>query len=251
MAKSGAVSEANARDLKKVHFVRAARTDKGVHAAGQIIACKLLMVPDMINEINKSLPEDIKVFGYRRVVAKFHAKNTCDARIYEYCIPTYLFERQAISQDKIEEIKAQWKLNPEPEVKSGPRAEDAFKKQLQQRKRKGRGGEEGGDENNSDGGEDGEEEEEQEVTMVDDSEEDLNRRKAFRISEERFAYLQQLMKMYEGTHNYHNFTTKKSHSDPSAKRFMMFFKVGCPCFFPFSFFFFFSPTSTPQLFLAA
>lgn len=63
MIKAGAVSAANSIDAKKIHLVRAARTDKGVHAAGQIVAAKLLMVPNVVEEINKFLPEDIKVFG--------------------------------------------------------------------------------------------------------------------------------------------------------------------------------------------
>lgn len=234
MGKCGAVSEENAKDLKKVHFVRAARTDKGVHAAGQIIACKLLMSPTLMDDINQYLPEDIRVFGFRRVVAKFHAKNTCDARIYEYCLPTYLLERQPVAQEKIDEIRNQWKIEPEPEVKAGPRIEDAYKKQQQQqqnRKRKGRRGD-SEDEDGSDAGEEEEEEDDAQVPLETETDERLQQRKAFRLSQEQFAMLEDIMKKFQGTHNFHNFTTGKKPTDPASKRFIVFFKV-------FLFFFFF------------
>jgi len=63
LGKSGAVSEANSLDHKKIHLIRAARTDKGVHAAGQIVGVKLLMIPNLVEEVNKLLPTDIKIFG--------------------------------------------------------------------------------------------------------------------------------------------------------------------------------------------
>ena len=34
------------------------------------------------------------------------------------------------------------------------------------------------------------------------------------------------LKEYEGTHNYHNYTSQKKFSDPSAKRYIMYFQVG-------------------------
>ena len=40
---AGAISKANADDPKKSSFVRCARTDKGVHAAGNIISLKLIV----------------------------------------------------------------------------------------------------------------------------------------------------------------------------------------------------------------
>jgi tRNA pseudouridine38-40 synthase len=37
----GAVSKDNSVDQKKVGFMRACRTDKGVHAAGQVVSLKV------------------------------------------------------------------------------------------------------------------------------------------------------------------------------------------------------------------
>ena len=42
----------------KVHWSRAARTDKGVHALGNVVSLKLMCPADvdMVAEINKKLP---------------------------------------------------------------------------------------------------------------------------------------------------------------------------------------------------
>lgn len=53
----------------------------------------------------------------------------------------------------------------------------------------------------------------------------------FRIPQERLELLNKMLKMYEGTRNYHNFTIKKEAWDPSAKRHMMSF-VSDPPFVP-------------------
>jgi len=91
MIEAGAISEANADKLTKVSFVRAARTDKGVHAAGQIVSFKMLMQPNIIDRINEKLPSDIRAMGYCRVVGGFNAKNDCYCRVYEYFMPTFMF----------------------------------------------------------------------------------------------------------------------------------------------------------------
>ncbi|CAG8475589.1 1331_t:CDS:10 [Acaulospora morrowiae] len=82
---AGAVSRDNSDDPKKVSLMRAARTDKGVHAAGNIISIKI------IERINENLPEQIRLWGYVRTIRSFHAKTLCDSRVYEYLIPTYVF----------------------------------------------------------------------------------------------------------------------------------------------------------------
>lgn len=68
-----------------------------------------------INEINKRLPDCIKVFGIKRVTNKFNSKSKCNARTYSYTLPTYVFEpslvtdeerkQYRISEDKKEQVK--------------------------------------------------------------------------------------------------------------------------------------------------
>ena len=91
--KAGLIAECNFGDLHKVHWSRAARTDKGVHALGNIVACKLLAPPDVdvVAMTNRELPEDIRVLDMKRVTKGFNAKNQAEGRRYQYLIPTYAF----------------------------------------------------------------------------------------------------------------------------------------------------------------
>jgi tRNA pseudouridine38-40 synthase len=89
---AGAISKANADDPKKSSLVRCARTDKGVHAAGNVISLKLIVEePNIIQTINENLPPQIRVWGIERTNGAFSCYQTCDSRWYEYLIPTYSF----------------------------------------------------------------------------------------------------------------------------------------------------------------
>lgn len=89
---AGAISKANADDPKKSSFVRCARTDKGVHAAGNVISLKLIVEDeDIIRKINDNLAPQIRVWGYERTNNSFSAYQMVDSRIYEYLIPTHSF----------------------------------------------------------------------------------------------------------------------------------------------------------------
>jgi tRNA pseudouridine38-40 synthase len=89
---AGAISKANADDPKKSSLVRCARTDKGVHAAGNVISLKLIIEDaDIVQKINNALPPQIRVWGIERTNAGFSCYQTCDSRWYEYLIPTHSF----------------------------------------------------------------------------------------------------------------------------------------------------------------
>ncbi|MCJ1379417.1 tRNA pseudouridine synthase 1 [Xylographa soralifera] len=89
---AGAVSKANADDPKKSALVRCARTDKGVHAAGNVISMKLIIEdPDIVKKINDNLSPQIRVWGIVRTNSSFSAYQMCDSRIYEYLIPSHCF----------------------------------------------------------------------------------------------------------------------------------------------------------------
>ena len=73
-------------------MVRCARTDKGVHAAGNVISLKLVIEdPSIVDKINTELPPQIRVWGIEQTNKSFSAYQVCDSRIYEYLIPTYCF----------------------------------------------------------------------------------------------------------------------------------------------------------------
>lgn len=65
------------------------RTDKGVHALGQVIHFDLDV--DIDNEVfktglNRRLPEDIRIVAVRKVSKTFHARHDAKSKVYEYVI---------------------------------------------------------------------------------------------------------------------------------------------------------------------
>ncbi|KAK5127991.1 hypothetical protein LTR85_005108 [Meristemomyces frigidus] len=90
--KAGAISKANADDPKKASLVRCARTDKGVHAAGNMISLKLIVEDeDIVQKINEALSPQIRVWGIERTIGSFSCYQACDSRWYEYLIPSHAF----------------------------------------------------------------------------------------------------------------------------------------------------------------
>ena len=89
---AGAISKANADDPKKSSLIRCARTDKGVHAAGNVISLKLIVEdPDIVAKINEHLSPQIRVWGIERTNGAFSCYQHCDSRTYQYLIPTHCF----------------------------------------------------------------------------------------------------------------------------------------------------------------
>lgn len=87
---AGAIQKRNADDPKKSSFVRCARTDKGVHAAGNVISLKLTIEDsDIVEKINEKLPDQIRVWGIQRTNNAFNCYQACDSRWYEYLLPSY------------------------------------------------------------------------------------------------------------------------------------------------------------------
>jgi tRNA pseudouridine(38-40) synthase len=82
LVRVGAVSSDNADDSTKVSLGRAARTDAGVHAAGNLVSLKLITqipgVSDVVAAVNQLLPPEIRIWGIVRV------QNSFNARTYAY-----------------------------------------------------------------------------------------------------------------------------------------------------------------------
>ncbi|KAH9534151.1 hypothetical protein CY35_18G091500 [Sphagnum magellanicum] len=91
-----AIAPCNFGDLRKVDWMRAARTDKGVSAVGQVISARLVIdPPGFVDRVNQHLPKQIRALGYKRVTSNFNAKQMCDRRRYEYLVPVYAFDPNA------------------------------------------------------------------------------------------------------------------------------------------------------------
>ncbi|RYG55953.1 hypothetical protein EON66_04075, partial [archaeon] len=80
----------------QVAWNRAARTDKGVHAAGQVVSLKAMLPggteEDLLERVNAHLPLDMRAVDIVRVINNFNSKNLCSSRQYEYLLPTFMLE---------------------------------------------------------------------------------------------------------------------------------------------------------------
>ncbi|CUA74662.1 tRNA pseudouridine synthase A [Rhizoctonia solani] len=190
MVKAGAVSKDNSDDPVKVNFQRAARTDAGVHAAGNVVSLKMITeppdTPDLVAKLNELLPPEIRVWTFVRATNAFNSspvdRTACDSRVYEYMFPSSALLPPMPGTPMERHTK------PETIDPNGPDWEywslpDATKPE----------------------------------TM-----------RAWRIGKGQFEALRESAKLYEGTHNFHNFTVGLEHSDPSALRYMISIDVKEP-----------------------
>ncbi|ETI47755.1 tRNA pseudouridine(38-40) synthase [Phytophthora nicotianae CJ01A1] len=190
---AGGIAESNYGFLQKIGWSRAARTDKGVHAAGQLLTAKLHVGDDIAGfmaKVNAALPEDIRVMHMVTVTKNFNAKMSCDQRTYEYLAPTFIFgKRTRSSASKNEEKQAEGASQWPSDLRD---SEEGFNDNV----------------------------------MIDST--TLEAHKAFRLSDETLEQLNATLKQYVGTHNFHNFTSKMEPTNPQANRFIISFEAERP-----------------------
>ncbi|ODQ53628.1 tRNA pseudouridine synthase, partial [Saitoella complicata NRRL Y-17804] len=217
--KAGAISKDNSDDPKKSSLQRAARTDKGVHAACNLISLKLIIEdPEIVQKINSHLPDQIRLWGIVRTINSFNPRTLCDSRVYEYLIPSYAFlppapesaaHKMMMSKEGAtigEDGEAFWKTANEKVAE----ALAAFDKDVA-------------------------------PTMTEASEEEVEARRsragkiedyrqklAYRMPADRLERVRAAFKAYEGNKNYHNYTLGKGFRDPSSKRYIKTFTVSDP-----------------------
>ncbi|KAJ1341004.1 tRNA pseudouridine(38-40) synthase [Batrachochytrium salamandrivorans] len=189
LAASGAVSADNAMDPGKCGFMRCARTDKGVHAAGQIVSLKMTIEDtDIIEQINARLPAQIRVWGYARVPKHFHAKNHCDARIYEYLLPTYVLAPATPNHYPLSALgmAAGVTIENMGRIYAAPI----------------------------------------EITKI--SAEEMRVLHGYRVAADKLDTFRSILSEYVGTHNYHNFTLGRKFDDKSSVRYIISFACSDP-----------------------
>ncbi|XP_069139906.1 pseudouridylate synthase 1 homolog isoform X2 [Argopecten irradians] len=148
----GVISQEDADTPQKVRFQRAARTDKGVSAAGNIVSLKMSVhLENFLEEISQVLPQHIKVQACIRTTKGFDCKNYCDGRTYSYLTPTFAFAPHKLA-----------------------------------------------------------------VT------------ERYRVPGDTIERVRELIKRFEGTHNFHNFTSGLKPNEAKAKRYIISFKCGEP-----------------------
>lgn len=151
LVKINAIPQNHSDDMFKMSFQRAARTDKGVSAAANLISLKMEMQDDTLEKLNDTLPKQIRVFGSNKVTQSFCCKQNCDARTYIYILPTFAF-------CPVEEILSE----------------------------------------------------------------------SYRASDEVITNVNKVLSQFVGTHNFHNCTSGKKYTDPSAKRYIYSFECSKP-----------------------
>mmetsp|Transcript_8743 Transcript_8743/g.13059 ORF Transcript_8743/g.13059 Transcript_8743/m.13059 type:complete len:233 (+) Transcript_8743:2089-2787(+) len=108
------ILDSNSVDLGKIMWSRSSRTDKGVHAARIVLSCKLELqphwldddashsvestfrrLPQVSQELNLHLPQQIRVFACVQLNQGFRAREACHWREYEYLLPLSLLTQSS------------------------------------------------------------------------------------------------------------------------------------------------------------
>ncbi|KAL1734023.1 pseudouridine synthase, partial [Schizophyllum commune] len=188
----GAVSRDNSDDPVKVGLKRAARTDAGVHAAGNLVSLKLITaipgVPDLVARVNEELPPQIRMWGFTRVTNSFEARQMCDSRKYTYFFPSYML------------------IPPKPGTGNHANlqqfCEDAPVPALDHPFWQGH--------------------------AEDDPETEMQRKRRWRLPRDKLEALRRTAEKFEGTHNFHNFTVGRTFQDRSCMRYMKKIEIADP-----------------------
>ncbi|KAG8926627.1 tRNA pseudouridine synthase 1 [Tulasnella sp. 417] len=238
--KAGAISKDNSDHPAKVDLQRAARTDAGVHAAGNVVSFKMIMEPpipnpdlvpsdrnptgsnellpapmeesstnlqpiepgpqqppaapeQVVSYINSFLPPQIRVWSFMRTRNTFNCRKECDSRRYEYLFPSWMLLPPKPGSGlfkQLEEARKEAGLSSNPvhsiwerSVNEPAAASDDERQQI--------------------------------VTA------DLQRKRLWRVDEATLERFRSVLKEFQGTHCFHNYTVGREFSDRAAKRFMM------------------------------
>lgn len=221
--KAGAIPQSLAGSFTAVKWSRSARTDKGVSAICQVVSARLVADPveTFPERVNKHLPDQIRILGIHRVTEGFAARMFCDKRRYEYILPEWVFDpaigKGRTMADKLLGIER--------------RAAQQQQRQQQQEEECGGGNEASSqgvrpDEGGVSGGSGG--------TM---SRQDMKlermrtemERSTYQFTESERQRLNDILRQYWGTHNFHNYTIKADAYGGESQRYILSFE--CPCTF--------------------
>ncbi|EPT01126.1 hypothetical protein FOMPIDRAFT_1036444 [Fomitopsis schrenkii] len=188
LVKAGGVSKDNADNPTKVGLGRAARTDAGVHAAGNVVSMKLIKdipgVQDMVARINEELPPEIRLWSILRVSNNFDARTSCDSRKYTYFFPSYLTLPPKPGSGLHQVLQRNGTEFPSHPFWTAHSHLDA--------------------------------------------ESELRQKRAYRMSPDALELLRATASKYLGTHNFHNFTIGREFRDRSSNRHMKEISVADP-----------------------
>ncbi|KAJ4916252.1 Pseudouridine synthase family protein [Raphanus sativus] len=215
---AGAVPEADRNKPRQYEWARSARTDKGVSAVGQVVSGRFYVdPPGFVERLNSNLPDQIRVFGFKRVAPSFSAKKFCDRRRYVYLIPVFALDPCSHSEAEMARSDSGYEY-----VKCVECCEKGYKIPL------GVLGKESVDVDDAKSSE----------VQSDISSntcgalkvetlnpESKSESKFFCYGEEEKERLNRILSCYVGSHNFHNFTTRTKAADPAANRYILSFNA--------------------------
>eukprot|EP00026_Physarum_polycephalum_P000491 Phypoly_transcript_00492.p1 GENE.Phypoly_transcript_00492~~Phypoly_transcript_00492.p1 ORF type:complete len:1513 (+),score=402.57 Phypoly_transcript_00492:101-4639(+) len=116
--KMGGILETNHGNLDRVQWARGSRTDKGVHALGNVISLFMELAPDAFNgdklglkiadQINQYLPPAIRVFSVIRVTRKFSPREQCAIRTYNLIWPRKYIDESTYNLEALGQLMKQY-----------------------------------------------------------------------------------------------------------------------------------------------
>jgi tRNA pseudouridine38-40 synthase len=193
IAAAGGIAPANVGDdFSKIGWSRAARTDRGVSAVGQVVALRLLCEDeeaDPVQAINAALPPAIRILGCARVTASFDARKACDRRRYEYLLPAWALDPAAgVARNDAKKEAAKAAGTDAADGVSPPATQD-------------------------DGG----------AGAPAGAPPLPAPASPFVFDEAARERVSSILAAFQGTHNFHNFTVRMPGTDPTAKRYIISF----------------------------
>ncbi len=112
----GLISATNMGELKKVSWMAAARTDKGVSAAGNVVSFRGELPKDddaetpaamalLTKKMNEHLPPHVRALRLSIATHSFNARLHCDGRSYEYLLNMNCLTNDDVCEDDAEVLK--------------------------------------------------------------------------------------------------------------------------------------------------
>ncbi|XP_023741439.1 tRNA pseudouridine synthase 1 isoform X2 [Lactuca sativa] len=225
---SGAVPEQDRGCPKRFDFARSARTDKGVSAVGQVVSGKFYVdPPGFVERLNNNLPPQFRIFGYKRVTASFSAKKFCDRRRYVYLLPVFALDptshrdRESVlasvgSENELVKCLDCSERGRKVEIHTGISSNTSTTLPGSNGKSLEKSSSVSTDCNNNSSSD--------AVNGVDNGESvTAVKENVFSYGDKEKERFNKILKQYEGTHNFHNFTTRTKAADPSANRYIISF----------------------------
>ncbi|KAG6435300.1 hypothetical protein SASPL_100170 [Salvia splendens] len=253
---AGAIPEDERGLHRRFDWARSARTDKGVSAVGQVVSGKFFVdPPGFVERLNSHLSPQIRVFGYKRATPSFNAKKFCDRRRYVYLVPVFALDPSChrdresvmasvgsgnelvkcvgcsergrkvfgvmgkrtfgsgISSNNGSVLVENESVTDVSELKSSVENGNGEAPKIEKLEQVNEVSvDEVAEKGNDNAGD------------VEDAVQ-IEQKSEFSYGEAEKERFNRILKSYEGTHNFHNFTTRTKAEDPAAKRYILSFNA--------------------------